>query len=164
MPFKVIILVNQKDLYWINMDTHIDINELINFTKSIKLLYIEDNEEAQESMIGLLSNFFTNITVSNDGLEGLNAFEKNRYDLIITDIHMPNMNGTQMISHIRKNDPDIYIIVLSAYNNIIPDEIEIDSIKIDDFLIKPIQMNNLMTTLIKLYNKKRDLNVSICKN
>ena len=80
-----------------------DIEEMIKFLKDIKLLYVEDNNEARESTLEVLEEFFSNITVAIDGKDGLDKFKNNDIELIITDINMPKLNGLIMIEEIKKN-------------------------------------------------------------
>ncbi len=139
------------------MTSQVDISKLIKFTNTYNLLYVEDNKEARDSMLGLLSNFFTRITVANDGIDGLQKFNIDKFNLILTDIHMPNMNGSEMITKIREINKDIYIVVLSAYNYS-DNNLNFNTNIVDDFLVKPIDMNHLINALMKIY-KKEILNV-----
>ena len=74
-----------------------DLELIINDTRKLKLLYVEDNPEITESTLMILEEFFTHIIVAVDGVDGLEKLEENDIDLIITDICMPNMNGFEMI-------------------------------------------------------------------
>ncbi len=73
--------------------------DIISITKNLKVLYVEDNEEARIQAIKLFNNFFESIDVAVDGENGLEYYKNNiletnnYYDLIITDIQMPNLNG-----------------------------------------------------------------------
>jgi YesN/AraC family two-component response regulator len=137
------------------MNGDIDLNSLILFTKKLHVLYVEDNKEAQISMMGLLNNFFTNITIANDGIEGLKAFQENQFDIVLTDIHMPNMNGIDMIVNIRAIDSDVFILILSAYNP--EDALDFSKISTDFPLKKPINIAEFMDVMQEFY-KKSELN------
>jgi len=102
-------------------------NKLFDFAKTLKVLYVEDNEEARESTVALLSNIFNNIETGVDGKDGLEKFKKQKFDLVITDILMPRMNGLEMIEEIKKIDKNIPIIIISAYNG-------------NDYLLKSIKL------------------------
>ncbi|RLA76682.1 MAG: histidine kinase, partial [Epsilonproteobacteria bacterium] len=128
------------------------LDDIIKYTFPLKLLYVEDNEHARESMMSVLEEFFKDITVACDGEEGLESFKKNKIDLIITDINMPRLNGLEMIKEIRKIDINIQILVLSAYNE---SSFFLDSIKlgVDGYLLKPIAINQFMDILQKVTQK-----------
>lgn len=95
----------------------LDIEELIEKLQSIKLLYVEDNLEARESTMMLFEDIFEEITVAVDGIDGLEKFKKDSFDLIITDVSMPNLDGLEMSSKIKKIDKEVSIIALSALND-----------------------------------------------
>lgn len=128
------------------------LNDLLQETAKLKILYVEDNEETRKFTIKMLQNFFSNITVSINGLEGLEAFKKDKFDLIFTDIKMPIMSGLQMIKKIRLIDKDIPIVIFSAHDEV---EYFLKSIKygIDGYILKPFDYSQIEETLYKIVNK-----------
>ena len=129
-----------------------ELEDMIDFLKDKQLLYVEDNYEARESTIGILEEFFSKIIVAEDGLDGLEKFKTNNIDLIITDINMPKMNGLDMVQKIREIDQDVFILVLSAYNE---SGFFMDSIRlgVDGYLLKPIEIEQFITMLQKVSQK-----------
>ncbi|CAI6151247.1 MAG: Sensor histidine kinase RcsC [uncultured Sulfurimonas sp.] len=125
-----------------------NLKEIIQNTLDIRLLYVEDNEQARVPTLAVLSEFFTNIVVAVDGKDGVLKYHENTIDLIITDINMPNLDGLDMIEAIRKTNKDIAILMLSAYSDI---EYFRRSIQlgVDGCLLKPIDI----TQFLKLINK-----------
>lgn len=87
-----------------------NLEEIIKSTSDIRLLYVEDNDQARESTLALLGEFFNTIVVGLDGKDGLEKFNTNEIDLVITDINMPHMSGLDMIEGIRKNNKEIPIV------------------------------------------------------
>lgn len=120
----------------------IDMKKLIEFTKTLKILYVEDNAEARDALKNLLGNFFSNITLGVDGEDGLEKFENSTFDLIITDIRMPKMNGIEMIERIRAVDEQIPIIVSTAHQD---EEFLMRCIElgVNWYLLKPINHKQL---------------------
>lgn len=136
-----------------------NIENTINLSKGIKLLYVEDNENSRIEVLEILEIFFQDIIVAVDGVEGLEKFRNNDIDLIITDIHMPNMDGLTMANEIRKENQDIPIVVFSAYEetNYLLKAIEL---QIDGFLSKPISLDSYIKTMYKVLkniNTKKEL-------
>ena len=131
-----------------------DIEETINFTKTLKLLYVEDNEAARESTLLILEEFFSDIVVAINGEDGYEKFQENDIDLIITDINMPKLNGLEMVKKIGHINKDISILVLSAYNE---SGFFIESIKlgVDGYLLKPIDMDQFIGALNKIVQNLR---------
>ena len=131
----------------------LDIKEVISMSQGLKVLYVEDNEEARESTLGLLENIFNHITIAVNGKDGLEKFhqESSSYDLIISDINMPKMNGADMVRVIKQTRKDIKIFLLSAYDESeYPEDAEI---KIDARLHKPMNFNSFLEELKKIYSK-----------
>jgi len=103
----------------------------------LKVLYVEDDEVSQESVFKLLKLFFNEITVASDGLKGLEKFNKEKFNLIISDIIMPQMNGIEMLKEIRKIDNEVPALFFSAFNDS-KYFIELIELGVDAFILKPI--------------------------
>ena len=128
------------------------LEEVIKYSKKLKLLYVEDNIEARESTAIIFDEFFGEIVIAVNGEDGYEKFSLSDFDLIITDINMPKLNGLEMIKRIRKKDLDIPILVLSAYNE---SGFFIDSIKlgVEGYLLKPIDMEQFVGVLDKITSR-----------
>jgi YesN/AraC family two-component response regulator len=125
------------------------IKELLNITKDYKLLYVEDNKLARESTAALFEKIF-NITITAiDGQDGLEKFKQEKdFDLIITDINMPKMDGIEMIKEIREIDNDILIIILSAHNEQNYKDLSY-KLNITEYLTKPVTFPILLDSLLE---------------
>ena len=124
----------------------LNIKKLIDFSKNLKVLYIEDNKDTRISFVGLMDNFFDDIVTAIDGMDGLEKFKNDSYDLIITDIRMPKLNGIEMIKKIKEIENNIPIIVTTAHQET---ELLIDCIKcgVDGYLLKPIEYKQFQQTI-----------------
>lgn len=125
------------------------IDLLITFVSKFKVLYVEDDKQTQKATLGFLNEFFEDITLAEDGEKGLEVFNKTAFDLIITDINMPNINGIEMIENIRFDNDTTPIIVLSAHNetNYFMDCIQLG---VEGFLLKPIEIDPFVAALEKI--------------
>ncbi len=132
----------------------IEIDEIVKWSRDIKLLYVEDNAAARESISLILEEFFGDIIVAVDGEDGFEKFKNNDIDLIITDINMPRLNGLEMIEKIRKTDKDISILIFSAYTE---SNYFVSSIKlgVDGYLLKPFDLDQFMGALRNVIGKVR---------
>ncbi len=127
------------------------LEELISYTKSLKLLYVEDEEDVRRSTLSILQDFFDDIIVAHDGKDGLDKYlehlhKENQFNLIITDINMPNLNGLEMITEIKRLDDNIAIVVFSALQN---SKYFVECIKqnITGYIIKPLDLTQLIGVL-----------------
>jgi putative two-component system response regulator len=124
------------------------IQNLIRFSKTLKILYVEDNINSRTQTKKMFDSFFSSITIGVDGVDGLDKFKDGKFDLVISDINMPNMDGIDMISSIRKIDKDVPIIILSAYSDS-SYFLKTIQLGINGYLLKPIKLDSLVTTLSK---------------
>ena len=126
-----------------------EISSLLKDSKSLNVLYVEDNELLRTETQVLLKNFFLNLDTAEDGAQGIEMNRQNEYDLIITDIVMPNLDGISMIKEIKQGDSNQRFVVLSAY-----DEthyfLDAISIGVDGYLIKPLQLNSVLNVFKKV--------------
>ena len=101
-------------------EREIDLESLNNVYKGLKVLYVEDITENQMIMIQVLTQLGFEIDLANNGSEGLIKFKRKGmayYDIILTDLRMPNMSGQTMIMKIREFE-EMYIYYLYLYGNI----------------------------------------------
>ncbi len=67
--------------------------------------YVVDNEESILLMLTMaLAKFGFNVEIAADGLEGIKKFDEGRFDLVVTDILMPDLNGNDVARHIRNSE------------------------------------------------------------
>ena len=138
-----------------------NLKELASLCHNLKLLYVEDDALARESTLKLLENFFPDITIAVDGQDGLDTFKKSSFDLILTDINMPNLSGLEMLERIRETNTSVPVLVLSAHNDSehFLKAIEYD---IDGYILKPLIYDQLFKVLFKIVDKIKL--ISIAKN
>ena len=129
----------------------LDIDATINYSQQLQVLYVEDNDDIKESTVELLDIFFNSVITAANGLEGIEKFQQNSIDIVITDINMPFMDGLTMAKKLKKIDPDIPILIFSAYNDA---NYFLEAIKIgvEGYLIKPIEMDQFQLSLSKTVN------------
>ncbi len=124
----------------------ITIDQTLNFTKDLNILYAEDDLELQIQTKEFFEILFNSVTVVNDGNEALQAFKKHEFDIVISDIMMPIMDGLELSKHIKKINPHQCIIIISAYND--PSHLlEFINLNIRQFIKKPINIDNMLETL-----------------
>ena len=123
-----------------------DLNEVMLYSKNLKLLYVEDNKDSREATKLIFDEFFLDVVIAIDGQDGYEKFQENEIDIIIADVNMPRLNGLDMIEKIRQIDKNIPILILSAYNEA---SYFVRSIKIGvaGYVLKPIDISQLLPTL-----------------
>lgn len=121
-----------------------------------KILLVEDNEINKEIIIDLLADSGIIIDVASNGLEAIEKFKENNYELIFMDIQMPILDGYEATKEIRKLNQTIPIVALTA--NAMTEDIEKTKIAgMNKHLNKPIEIEKLYETLLEFLSKKREL-------
>lgn len=137
---------------------NIEKNNLLHEIKTLagsKVLLVEDNEINKEIIIDLLSDSGIIIDVASNGLEAIEKFKENSYELIFMDIQMPILDGYEATKEIRKLNKSIPIIALTA--NAMKENIEKTKIVgMNKHLNKPIEVEILYKTLLEFLSKKTD--------
>jgi CheY-like chemotaxis protein len=109
-----------------------------------KILVVDDSKDTREMMAKLLELEKFSVVTAQDGRAGLNVAEAERPDLIITDINMPNLDGIQMITLLRKHNAFkcVPILAITAYGTDIA--MEAVNAGADRALTKPVEFDSLM--------------------
>ncbi|MBU0720663.1 response regulator [bacterium] len=116
------------------------------------VLYVEDEGMLREKTGSFLNKIFNRVEVAADGKEALDKYAHNKYDIVITDIQMPNMNGLELIQEIRKIDAAQEVIITSAYTD---SDYLTQSIKlgVTGYIIKPIDFEQIVKVLQQSVDK-----------
>ena len=127
----------------------INMKELVEQTRDIRVLYVEDEESVREQTMMLLEMLFDNIDSAFDGEDAWQKYQKDKYDIIFTDISMPRMDGLELTEHIKEQNPLQKVIIISAYNT---SEYLLKAIELgtDGFILKPIKMDKMFLSIKKL--------------
>jgi len=122
----------------------------------IKILIIDDNEEIVNVLYSFFSNRRYNVSTAINGLDGLKLIEADNisFDLIITDLIMPNISGTAVITIVKKKYPTIPIIAITGWGE--HSEALAAEAQADVILEKPFDLPELEKTIKKLLVKKSD--------
>ena len=128
----------------------ISAKELKEQSSTLTILYAEDEAMLRDSMKIILEKLFGHIFVATNGQEAFEIFKKEDIDLVMTDINMPIMSGTELIDNIHKyTDEECPIIVLSAHNEskLLT---KLINTGINNFLNKPLDKQLMITGLYKI--------------
>ena len=96
-----------------------------------------------------LNKFFTSVNTAKDGQLGLQKFKDNKYDVVFTDIMMPNMDGLEMLKKMKEIDKSIFSITLTA-SEVREEDIANSS---DLYFRKPITYENMIYILREIVKK-----------
>jgi len=136
----------------------INSKELIKYTKSLNILFVEDHDELRENTADILSSFFKNVVTAEDGKKALEIYldysknDINYFDIILSDIQMPQLNGVELTKKVYEINPKQIVIILSAYDEskyLLP----LVNLGIEQFIKKPIDYQELLSVLLNASKK-----------
>jgi CheY-like chemotaxis protein len=121
--------------------------------ESFRILAIDDQEIIRELLTGMLDQLGYQVDVCSSGQEGLRLFDNGGYDLVITDIGLPDLDGWQVAAKIRERQPGIPIIMISGWG--LGQEVErANRMGIDFVLPKPFRLENLSELVEKVRSRR----------
>ena len=112
----------------------------------MKILIIEDNARVFALLKRGLESQGYQVYISEDAEDALVMVDKIMFELVITDIMLPNMNGIELSKIIKQKDPDLPIIMLTALGTI-DEKIEGFDAGADDYMVKPFEIRELYARL-----------------
>ncbi|MCW7496545.1 response regulator [Leptospira levettii] len=121
----------------------------------MKILFVDDEETIRELFWEYFKDEF-NVTLASDGMEALAIANQNTFDLIISDISLPKLNGIQFIQKLRADGNQTPFLVITGDSDI---QIAIDVFRMGavDFFLKPFRMEALRSRIKKFENADIDL-------
>jgi serine phosphatase RsbU (regulator of sigma subunit) len=123
--------------------------------KDFKVLVVDDSRLNRTIIKNTLTAMRIDVTEAADGLEGLDILFKNRFDLVIVDFIMPNLDGYGFIDKFRKKAGDNFIpVIMMTGSEDLKTKIDGLNIGADDFLQKPINISELKARVISLLRLK----------
>jgi len=117
------------------------------------ILIIDDEMSQREILAGFLKKLDYKVEKAATGREGLEIISNNVVDVVLTDYKMPDMNGMEVLDEIKKLNPEIAVIMFTAYGSI---EKSVEAMKkgAEDYLIKPINLDELEIIIKKAIEKR----------
>ena len=112
----------------------------------LNILIVEDDVNIASGLVQLMGLEGYKAQSAPDGQQGLDAYNKSNFDLLIIDIMMPVMDGYELCRKIRKVDSDIPIIFLSAKNSEIDKVVGLE-LGADDFISKPFGAREIIARI-----------------
>jgi len=114
-----------------------------------KILVVDDEAPLREMLKrGLSQMGGFSVDVAQDGLEAIQKVEKEVFDLVLTDMKMPEMDGIELLKMIKGTRPEVMVILMTAHGSI---ETAVEAMKIgaNDYITKPIDLNELLIHISK---------------
>jgi DNA-binding response OmpR family regulator len=123
------------------------------------ILVVEDDKDIAGLVSLHLRDGGHEVTVVHDGADGLDEALSGRYELLILDIMLPNVDGLELCRHVRTKKPDLLILMLTAKSAEIDRVLGLE-IGADDYLTKPFSIRELQARVKALLRRKEKVTAS----
>ncbi len=117
-----------------------------------KILIIDDERSIRNALKEILEYEKYQIDLAEDGEQGLKLFKEKEYDLILSDIKMPKMDGMELLDAVKKENPDQAFILITGHGDV---ELAVSALKNGayDFIQKPLDLNRLLVTVKNAFER-----------
>jgi CheY-like chemotaxis protein len=113
------------------------------------ILVVDDQEMIADSFKRYLEHNGYRVSMAYDGISALDVAKHDPIDALITDFRMPGMNGQELLAELRKLQPELPAILVSAYTGEIAQDINRNT----KLFSKPVILNRLLTTLSEMLSE-----------
>ncbi|MDA8418054.1 MAG: response regulator [Desulfobacteraceae bacterium] len=110
------------------------------------ILCVEDEPVAREQMLKILRRRGREVAAARNGKEGLAMFRRQAFEVVVTDIRMPVMDGLSMARQMKELNRDVKIVVTTAFTDLsyLMDAIDLG---VDQYVLKPVEIDRLMAAI-----------------
>lgn len=122
--------------------------------EKLRILVIDDEDVIRDFLAEMFVSAGYEADAAATGPEGIALFEKNHYDLVFSDLGLPEMSGWDIAKAIRARKPSVPIVLLSGWG-IQLDDVRIQECGIDLVLSKPCRMEELLSAVEDVLNRRQ---------
>ena len=117
-----------------------------------RILVVDDDEELREMISNFLACRGCYVETAANGLDGCEMLERNTFDMVITDLYMPHMNGLELLETIEHKYTDLLTVAMTGFPNqdITKRILEKGTC---ECLVKPFTLQQLLTTITKCFEQ-----------
>jgi len=131
--------------------TGIDAQDIPALKKKRQLLVVDDSEAMQKLLSQALSLMGYDVTLSGNGIEASTLFVNGSYDLVMTDLHMPLMNGWELSRIVKEQSPNTPVVVITgSCDDMLWEKLNMNLV--DAIIPKPFKLEEIKKAVQRLLN------------
>jgi|Deesub1362A_J573_1020465.scaffolds.fasta_scaffold00356_5 two-component system response regulator PilR (NtrC family) len=118
------------------------------------ILIVDDERSMREVLEIFLKNEGYSVVTAGDGMAAIEALKKDIFDLVITDLKMPNIDGIELLKTIKETYPDTVVVIITAFGTA---ESAVEAMKLGafDYIQKPFRMNDIRLVVNNALERQR---------
>ena len=123
-------------------------------SKQPKILIVDDSQELLDIMCEYLETCGYTVHMTTESKDALRLIAATRYDIIVSDIHMPEMDGLELMARIKNKHPGLPVVLITGYSVSEARKIAMEK-GADAFVEKPFHMKKMIEVVANLLNNKK---------
>ncbi|PLY05845.1 MAG: DNA-binding response regulator [Arcobacter sp.] len=130
--------------------------------KTLTILYAEDEEGIRKNITDSLKYYMKDVYEASNGQEAYDIYKEKKPDIILSDIHMPIMDGIEFVKKLRTEDREVPVVMITAHT----DKrylLEAVELHMEKYIVKPIELEELFEVLEKCVEVLEINNITILK-
>lgn len=140
--------------------------DIIEKLQSLTLLYAEDEVGLRQNIADSLRYYLKEVYEANDGKEAYDIYSEKKPDIILSDIHMPNVNGLEFVKKVRQTNRNIPIVMITAHTD---KEYLLEAVELhmEKYIVKPIELEPLFEVLekcVEVLDLNKEIVLEVDKN
>ncbi|MBI2471422.1 MAG: diguanylate cyclase [Planctomycetes bacterium] len=134
-------------------------NAMMEAVEQVRILVVDDEEIVRNLLHDTLSNTGYKVRTAKDGQQAISQIETEPFEIVITDLKMPGISGMELLHHILKINPDICVLIITAYSTV---ESAVSAMKLGayDYICKPFELEEMKVVVEKAVERQRLLRES----
>ena len=113
-----------------------------------RVLIVDDNAELRRGFCRMLRNAGHELTEAIDGADAARLARTQRFDLVVSDVHMPDMSGVELLKLVRESDPDVPVLLISGEPDL-DSALKAVEYGATEYLAKPVQLEKFRTSVAR---------------
>lgn len=130
--------------------------------KRVKVLIAEDNDLSRKNLADMLKSYGYEVKAVSDGKQAMDIFLEDKYDLVVTDLKMPNADGLEVLAFVKEVMPESIVIIITGYGTV-HSAVEAMRLGAFDYITKPLKDDLVKLTLERAlsFAKLKEENISL---